>query len=90
MVKMRKMRSMLTINKLRPKAKAKALAEARSSVEGHTYLPETGHLIVTFRGGRAYRYEGVDQKTADGLKSAGSKGSFVNSHIAGQFKVTAI
>lgn len=82
---------MLTINRLRPKAKAKQLGNARSSsVEHHHYTPETGHLIVTFRGGRRYRYEGVDQKTADEFGAADSKGSFLNSRIAGQFKVTPL
>lgn len=91
MRKMGKAPSMLTINRLRPKAKAKHLANARSSsVQHHHYTPETGHLIVTFRGGRRYRYEGVDQETVDGLGAAESKGSFINSRIVGRFKATPL
>lgn len=61
-----------------------------SSVEAHQYSPETGHLTVTFRGGRQYRYEGVDQNTADALGDAQSKGSYLQSSIIGKFTATKI
>jgi hypothetical protein len=61
-----------------------------SSVEAHHYNPETGHLTVTFRGGRQYRYEGVDQKTADGLAGSESKGRFLHSSVIGKFDATKI
>lgn len=87
---MKKMRKMLGITQLR-RNKPKLLPEPRGpSVEHHDYSPETGHLIVTFRGGRQYRYEGVAQETADGLAKAESKGSFINSHIAGRHKIVSL
>lgn len=88
---MKKMRKMLGITQLR-RSKPKLLPPSTrpSSVEHHEYSPETGHLIVTFRGGRRYRYEGVSADVAAGLEGADSKGSFVNSHIAGRHRVTPL
>jgi len=57
-----------------------------SNVEAHEYSPETGHLTVTYKGGRQYRYQGVPQEIADGLESAQSKGSYLHSSVIGKFK----
>jgi hypothetical protein len=85
----KKIRTITKIGSLKRKPPVKARA-ASTNVLDHSYSPETGHLTVTFHGGRQYRYEGVDQKTADGLGSADSKGSFLHTHILGQFRATKI
>jgi hypothetical protein len=48
-----------------------------------TYL---NHMVIN----TTYRYEGIDQKTADGLGSAESKGRFLHSHVIGKFDATKI
>lgn len=89
MKKPRSIGKIKTIGSLKRKPLVKARAPA-SSVEAHDYSPETGHLTVTFRGGRRYRYEGVDQKTADGLRKSESRGSYLHRHVIGKFDATKI
>lgn len=57
---------------------------AASNILDQTYSPETGHLTVTFAGGRSYRYEGVSQETADGLANAESKGRYLHASVIGK------
>jgi hypothetical protein len=85
----KKIRTITKIGSLKRKPPVKARA-ASTNVLDHSYSPETGHLTVTFSGGRQYRYEGIDQKTADGLGSAESKGRFLHSHVIGKFDATKI
>lgn len=61
-----------------------------SGIEDHDYDPGTGHLTVTFRGGRRYRYECVDQETADRFGRAESQGRFLHANIAGKFDASKI
>lgn len=71
-------------------AGVKTTARQGSTVETHEYSPETGHLTVTFRGGRQYRYSGIDKEMAQKFADAGSKGSFLHSSIIGKFDGTKI
>lgn len=61
-----------------------------SHIEDHKYCAETGHLTVTFAGGRSYRYEGVSQETADGLASAESKGRYLHASVIGKHSAVKI
>lgn len=74
----------------RPTDKNKAIAARISQIEDHQYSPETGHLTVTFAGGRSYRYEGVSQDTADGLASAESKGRYLHASVIGKHSAVKI
>lgn len=82
-----KLRSMPVTHRRKKSAPAKA---AGSHIEAHDYSPETGHLTITFPGGRSYRYEGVDKETAAGLDGADSKGRYLASNIIGKFPHTKI
>lgn len=57
----------------------------RENILSHEYSPETGHLTVTFHGGRRYRYEGVRKEDAEAFASAESKGKHLRSHIIGKY-----
>lgn len=72
-----------------PAAKSTA-RRAGSNVQGHEYSPETGHLTVTFHGGRQYRYSGVSKEIAERFRDSSSQGSFLHSHIIGKFDATKI
>lgn len=61
-----------------------------SSTETHSYDPESSQLTVTFRGGRQYRYDGVDQKTVDDLDDSSSKGAFIQANIVNRFPTTKL
>lgn len=54
-----------------------------SSVIDHvSYDPATKQLDVTFRkGGARWRYFGVDEDVADGLRNADSQGAYLKRHI---------
>lgn len=54
------------------------------NIEAHEYDPKTGHLTVTFAGGRSYRYRGVSAETAAGLADATSKGRYLHANIIGK------
>jgi hypothetical protein len=86
---MKRIAKIKTIGSLKRRPPVKT-STAPSNVLDHSYSPETGHLTVTFSGGRQYRYEGIDQKTADGLGSADRKGRFLHSHVIGKFDATKI
>lgn len=89
MKKPRSIGKMKTIKSLRRRA-APAAKQRSSTVESHAYDPETGHLTVTFHGGRQYRYEGVDKATAHGLGKADSQGGYLHRHVIGKFSATKI
>jgi len=50
-------------------------------------LYDTANLMmtVTFRDGRSYTFEGVDQATADAFASSRSPGRFFNQELKGQY-----
>lgn len=52
-----------------------------SMFSSFVYDPATKHLDVTFHGGTRYRYFGVDEDVADGLRSAESQGAYLKRHI---------
>lgn len=73
------------------KARSSVVPAARTSnVEAHEYNPETGHLTVTFRGGRRYRYDGVDASTAKGMDDATSRGVYLHQRIIGKHDATKL
>jgi hypothetical protein len=89
---MKRIRTIKKIGSLKrePSVKNRAIAARVTSIEAHDYSPETGHLTVTFSGGRRYRYKGVDQKTAESFRDADSQGRFLHSHVIGKFDATKI
>jgi hypothetical protein len=86
---MPRIKTIATTARRKPPLKTKPAASS-SGIEGHAYDPETGHLTVTFQGGRQYRYEGVDQKTAEGFRDATSQGRFLHANIVGKFDASKI
>ena len=68
----------------------------RQAVEGSAHVswidwqPATRELTVEYRGGRLYRYEGVDYDTWTRLVRAESKGSFLRREIQPRFRGTAV
>jgi hypothetical protein len=57
-----------------------------SSVIDHfRYLADTQILRVTFISGSVYVYKGVPQQIYDQIKTARSKGKFLNRNIKGKF-----
>jgi len=56
---------------------------ASSSLSAIGY--ENGTLVVAFRDGRAYRYDGVPQGIADGLARAASKGRYYQAFVRGRY-----
>lgn len=86
MNKIGKIKTIQTVAKRKPAPPVKR----RSNISAHDYDPETGHLTVTFHGGRRYRYEGVDRKTAEGLRDAASQGTYLHAHVIGKFDATKL
>lgn len=85
-----KMGTIKTIGSLKRRVAPSSKAARPSTVESHAYDPETGHLTVTFHGGRQYRYEGVDKATAQGFRKADSQGGYLHRHVIGKFSATKI
>jgi lysyl-tRNA synthetase class 2 len=54
-----------------------------SMVKSYTYNPDDETLEVTFTNKASYRYSEVEQKTADALVEAESKGTFINEEVKG-------
>lgn len=71
--------------KHRAKSKPGKASTRPTNILSHQYSPETGHLTVTFHGGRQYRYEGVGKADAEAFAQAESKGRHLNAHIIGKF-----
>lgn len=61
-----------------------------SHIQDHSYDPKTGHLTVTFAGGRKYQYHGVDKETAAGLEGADSVGRYLHANVIGKFRHTKL
>lgn len=78
------------VEEIRMSKPRKQTRDRPSSIEDHSYSPETGQLTVTFRGGRTYRYDGVPQEIADGLERTPSKGTFMHTSVIGKFSHTKI
>ena len=58
-------------------------AARRKNCTDHSYDPETQELTVTFHTGRRYKYLGVSQAHADGLRDASSQGTYLHQNIVG-------
>ena len=54
------------------------------------YDPDWNHLFVKFKSGRVYRYEGVAELTWQGLRNAGSHGSYFNANIRDRYSTTEL
>lgn len=52
--------------------------------------PKTGHMEIKFKGGRTYRYEGIDAEKFTDFCNSPSKGKFHHKHIAGQHPFTIL
>ncbi len=57
-----------------------------SNLHSVGYDPNTSTLEVEFRSGTIYQYFGVPEHVYDGLIKAGSKGSYLNTHIRDRYR----
>lgn len=73
----------------KPQRKSKLAARA-PSVEDFSYSPRYQILLVTFHGGRTYRYRDVPPEIAVGLAKAPSKGAFMHASVLGKFDATKL
>lgn len=73
----------------RHKTTAKTIAKpgtsTASNVSAHDYDPETGHLTVTFAGGRRYRYKDVPASIAEEMDTCQSRGQHLHRHVIGKY-----
>lgn len=58
---------------------------ASSMVKAMKHDPATGTLQLQFKNGSTFEYNGVDDGTADALRTADSAGKFVHENIRGQY-----
>ena len=56
-----------------------------SNIASAEYDPEEEELVIKFRSGQSYAYEGVDQVTFDDLMTASSAGEYFNRWIKGRY-----
>lgn len=56
-----------------------------SNLVQYRYNKDNRELAIIFHGNRMYRFQGVDEATADGLGTAGSAGHYFNTKIKGRF-----
>lgn len=54
------------------------------------YDSETGSLVVEFKRGNVYRYEGVSQEIYNGLIGSDSVGKYFNQYIKGSYSYSKI
>ena|ERR1700744_1782745 len=96
MTNLRKPPRALTLPKTPRRKLGPSTAKQRSSsVEHHEFSPdenspETGHLTVTYRGGRKYRYDNVSAEHVKGMQDAVSLGTYLHQHIVGKHPVTKL
>lgn len=57
-----------------------------SNVAGFCYAETTQVLTVEFNSGSRYDYYDVPEQIFEGMKSADSKGKYLNSEIKGHFR----
>lgn len=58
------------------------MTDKKSSMfSSFSYDPATKHLDVIFNGGERYRYFGVDEDVAEGLRNAESQGKYLKRHV---------
>lgn len=62
-------------------------AVTSSSIQAYGYEAGSRTLVLTFKGGRSYRYVDVPQSTVDGIREAKSTGSYVAKHVLGKFAI---
>ena len=56
-----------------------------SNIASIGYDAESEVLEIEFRSGAVYRYDGVPTEEYDGLKDAGSHGTYFHQHINGRY-----
>ena len=59
-------------------------ADLSSSHLQHMDWAPNGSLTITFQNGASYSYDGISRETAEGLRDAGSPGSFFWANIRGK------
>jgi hypothetical protein len=57
-----------------------------SVIDTATYDPAKMLLVLHFKSGKAYSYDGVPQKVVDGLLSAESAGKYHHAHLKGKYQ----
>lgn len=61
-----------------------------SNIQQIDYDPEAQELVVAFKSGGTYRYDGVSQNMADGFANAESAGKYLHTFVKGQHVATKI
>jgi hypothetical protein len=56
-----------------------------SVVSTFNYIPQSGTLRVVFVSGTVYDYKNVPEEVYKEMKSSGSKGTYLNTHIKGHY-----
>ena len=57
-----------------------------SVVSSISYYPETAILRITFVSGMIYDYKNVPEEVYYAMKTSGSKGTYLNQHIKGNYE----
>jgi len=57
-----------------------------SVISNAWYKPSQGMLVVDYENGSSYEYINVPYFVFEGLRSADSKGKFINTHIKTRFE----
>jgi hypothetical protein len=65
-------------------------AVTSSNLAGYGYVPASSQLVIQFKSGKLYRYDGVPNDVVKAFESAGSKGKFFGANIRNQFETTEI
>lgn len=60
-------------------------ALSSSALASASYDPDSEQLTVIFTNGRSYDFEGVPASVVEGLKHAGSAGTYFNTQIKGVY-----
>jgi hypothetical protein len=61
-----------------------------SVVSAMQYYPDTGTLRIVYVSGMVYDYKNVPEKVYHEMKTARSKGTFLNQHIKGHYEFKKI
>ena len=61
-----------------------------SNIDGYRYLRNKQQLLITFKSGASYGYEGVPDSVLAEFEAASSKGTYFNQRIKDQFTTTPL
>lgn len=61
-----------------------------SNIESVGYNEESQSLMVKFRSGSSYAYDGIPQSVYDAFMASDSKGRFFSAYIRGKYPTTQL